>query len=84
MDERRERMGGRRDEDQWSLWDKRLRDALIFIVGIIGTIHELFVIVDPRPYALVFLASLIGIPFVMSRDEQRRDKDRQASNDESR
>jgi hypothetical protein len=60
-----------RERDKWSLWDKRLRDAIIFAVGIFGTMNELFIISDPRPSALIFLASLIGVPFVLQADEKK-------------
>lgn len=62
---------GRRLDDLWMRWDKRVRDSIIFIVGILGVVHELFIIPEPRPYALLFLASLIGIPFVLAQDETK-------------
>jgi hypothetical protein len=70
MNERRA-VPGRRSDDQWSVWDKRVRDGLIFVMGIIGCAHELFILPDPRPSALVFVASLLGLPFVLSADESR-------------
>ncbi len=61
----------RRKSDAWIKYDKRVRDSIIFLVGIGGCINELFVVNQPRPAALVFLASLIGIPFVLSADEKK-------------
>jgi hypothetical protein len=60
--------------DGWSRWDKRVRDTIIFTVGVMGCVHELFIVPDPRPAILIFLASLIGVPFVLSADEARREK----------
>lgn len=67
-------MDGRRLDDVWARWDKRVRDTIIFLVGVGGCINELFFIAQPRPAALVFLASLIGIPFVLSADESKMKK----------
>lgn len=71
MEDRRKRVVGRRAEDLWARWDKRVRDSIIFVVGIVGCVNELFFVESPRPAALVFLASLIGIPFVLSADETK-------------
>lgn len=70
--ERRASVEGRRAEDRWSVWDKRIRDAILFVVGIAGIVNELFVIAGPRPSALLFLGSLVGLPFVLQADERRR------------
>ena len=56
-------------------YEPRIRDAVIFVVGIGGIVNELFVLEQPRSVALVFLASLIGVPFVLSADERRKPKD---------
>lgn len=61
----------RRSTDLWNRYDKRVRDSIIFMVGVGGVINELFVENEPRPAALVFLASLIGVPFVLSADEKK-------------
>lgn len=70
--DRREGTSPRRQEDSWTIWDKRIRDSIIFIVGVAGTLHELFIVADPRIVALVFLGGLIGIPFVLP-DNFKRD-----------
>lgn len=62
----------RRADDRFALWDRRVRDILLYVVGIGGVINELFVVHEPRVYALVFLASILGIPFVLRQDEKRR------------
>lgn len=59
-------------EDRWQRWDKRVRDAVLFIIGIIGVVNELFYEPEPRAGALIFLASILGIPFVLRADEKRR------------
>lgn len=72
-DEQKKRTVGRRESDtrRYALIENRIRDAVIFVIGIGGVVNELFVLDDPRPSALVFLASLIGVPFVLSADERR-------------
>lgn len=72
---------GRRMDDVWARWDKRVRDSIIFIVGVGGCIHELFIVPEPRPAALVFLASLIGVPFVLSADESKGTKRKESPDD---
>jgi hypothetical protein len=54
--------------------EKRVRDAIIFSVGILGSINELWVVDEPRIYALAFLASLLGLPFILNADAKRREK----------
>lgn len=74
----REVVHQRRKEDsdkQWARWDKRIRDLFMFGVGIIGVCNELFVEDEPRVYALMFLATILGFPFVLNADEKRRDKE---------
>ena len=63
---------GRRDDDRWHIWDKRVRDAVLFVVGVAGIVNELFIISSPRPSSLLFLGSLVGLPFVLNADERRR------------
>ncbi len=67
----------RRDESERSFarWDKRIRDALLFSVGLAGVINELWIQPEPRIYSLVFLGSILGIPFVLHADEKRRGGD---------
>lgn len=59
------------ERDLWSRWDRRVRDSIIFLVGTAGVIHELFIIEEPRISILIFLGSLVGVPFVLSADERR-------------
>ena len=65
----------RRREDVWVRYEKRVRDAIIFLVGIGGCINELFIVDEPRPSALVFLASLVGVPFILQADERKAKRD---------
>ncbi len=65
-------MEGRRSEDRWAVWDKRVRDGVLFTIGVAGIINELFLLGDPRPSSLLFLGSLVGLPFVLQADEKRR------------
>lgn len=63
------------DPDQtYTKWNTRIRDALLFSVGLFGVINELVIEDQPRPYALLFLASLLGLPAILNLDEKRRDK----------
>lgn len=71
MEDRRDGVNGRRAEDIYARWNVRIRDSIIFIVGVLGVINELFIVPDPRPSILIFLGSLIGVPFVLSADEKR-------------
>lgn len=66
---------GRRREDLWLISDKKVRDFVLWLVGVAGVINELFIVPDPRPSALIFLGSLIGVPFVLGADEKRRKDD---------
>lgn len=70
----------RRADDQWARWDKRVRDLVLFAVGIAGIVNELFLSDEPNPTALVFLATIVGVPFVLRADEKRRSD--QATTDE--
>lgn len=65
----------RLSDERFNLWDKRLRDILLFAVGVGGVINELWVQSEPRPYALIFLGSILGVPFVLRADEKRKAKD---------
>ena len=53
----------------YDLWNPRVRDSALFLIGIAGVVHELFFITEPRVAALVFLGSLIGMPFVLGADK---------------
>lgn len=70
-DRRDEMRPGRRAEDVYLRWNVKIRDTIIFLVGVGGVINELWLVASPRPSVLVFLGSLIGVPFVMSADEKR-------------
>jgi hypothetical protein len=60
------------EEQKWDRWDKRLRDITLFLVGIAGVINELWIEETPRLYSLIFLGSILGIPFALRADEKRR------------
>jgi len=55
----------------WDRWDQRVRDTILFTVGVVGVVNELFVVDEPRAYALMFLGSLIGMPFVLSAEKSK-------------
>lgn len=55
----------------WELWNPRVRDTGIYLLGIYGVINELFIVPEPRLYALIFLGPLIGMPLVLGADAAR-------------
>lgn len=65
---------GRRDEDKWGQWDKRIRDLVIWIIGVGALVNELFLKDHPEPSTLIFLGGVLGIPFILKADEIRRSK----------
>lgn len=60
------------EKRQWELWDKRVRDSALFLLGIAATINELWFVPDPRPLALPVIGGLLGLPFALRADEKRR------------
>lgn len=60
------------EERKWERWDKRLRDLVLFLIGIAGVINELWIEDTPRYVSLIFLGSILGIPFALRADEKRR------------
>jgi len=58
--------------ENYEIIEKRIRDAVIFTIGIAGTVNEIWFQPDVRPYILAFLASLIGVPFILLADAKRR------------
>lgn len=65
-------MEDRRVNDKWDLWDARIKDTAIFLAGLVGTINEVFLVVDASPAKLVFLGSLMGLPAIQRVDKKRR------------
>lgn len=63
---------GMNGNGRWEQWNTRIRDIVLFVIGVAGIINELFLIAEPRPSSLVFLGSLVGLPFVLNADERRR------------
>jgi hypothetical protein len=59
-------------DEQWVKWDKRIRDLVLYAVGVVGICNELFVQPHARAVNLVFLGSLLGLPLVLRSDEKRR------------
>jgi hypothetical protein len=60
--------------DLYGKWNPRARDAVLFGVGIVGIVNELWYQPEARGHVLVFLLSLIGIPVVETLDKLRRDR----------
>lgn len=76
MSEPKERRNtvGRRQEDKWQVWDKRIRDLIIWVIGVGALVNELFLKAEPNPATLIFLGGMIGVPFVLKADEVRRNQ----------
>ena len=66
---------GRQERRRYERNEQRTRDAIIFALGIFGSVNELWFQDSPRPYALAFLASVLGIPFILRADTLRRRKE---------
>lgn len=48
------------------LWrDPDLRDAVLFFVGLVLTVHEAFFVSTDRPDLLVLYAGMMGLPVVL-------------------
>jgi hypothetical protein len=63
---------GRREQDKWNVWDKRVRDLGIYIVALAGVVNQLFFSKNPSETILVFLAAMLGFPLILKADEVRR------------
>lgn len=54
-------------------WQKRIRDALLFVVGLAGLYHETVMQTGPeRPWLLAVFGYLLGLPALSRFDEWRR------------
>lgn len=63
-----DRRQNKREEDRWAKWDKRLRDLVIFGMGV-GSLYRIFILgaeSDPVIVAGSFL--LCGLPFAFGAD----------------
>ena len=50
------------------MWRHPTRDALMFILGAIGFLHETFLSNMDRPYVIAGSLALMGLPFVLAAD----------------
>lgn len=73
--ERRSMQPGRRENDRWNVWDRRIRDLGIYTVAISGVVNQIFFTKDPSETLLIFLAAMLGFPLVLRADEFRRTPD---------
>jgi hypothetical protein len=54
-------------------WHIRLsRDVVIFVIGIVGILHEIFLSVTDRPYLIILFGAMIGLPAFLRIDERGR------------
>lgn len=71
MTEKRQAVG-RRQTDRWSVWDKRIRDLVIWLVTAAALVNELFLKTEPNTGIVVALLGALGVPFALKADEFRR------------
>lgn len=62
------------NKDFYSKWNPRVRDGVLFVVGVGGLINEIWFEPDARLHVLVFLLSLLGIPAVEALDKIRQER----------
>lgn len=62
------------NRDIYGKWNPRIRDGVLFVVGVGGLINELWFEPDARLHVLVFLLSLLGIPAVEALDKIRQER----------
>lgn len=58
--------------DRWSVWDRRLRDLGLFVLGAVLTVNEFVIRADVRIAALPFLAGLLSLPLALRADERNQ------------
>jgi hypothetical protein len=63
-------------QDFYDEWSVRIRDLLLYLVGVAGIVNEIWLEEEPRWSILVFVASLVGLPTVLKLDEVRSHRDR--------
>lgn len=63
------------DKDRYDRWSVRIRDTIIFGIGSLGVLNEMFLVEEPRPSMLIFIGSLLGLPIVLGADERRASRD---------
>jgi hypothetical protein len=57
-------------------WRLRLsRDGAIFVVGILGIVHEIFLSAVDRPYLILLFGTMIGLPAFLRIDEHGKGGD---------
>ena len=58
------------------MWHIKLtRDAILFVLGATGFLHELFFpATTDRPFILTVSAALMGLPLILRAEESTRDK----------
>jgi hypothetical protein len=61
-------------EERWGRWEKTVRAFAILAIGLAALINEFFLREEPRTSVLIFVGSMLGIPFVMGADERLRKK----------
>jgi len=60
---------------RWRRWKHPSRDAVLFIVGILGIIYETGFDNIDRPSLLVVFSAMIGLPAFLHQDEARQPHD---------
>lgn len=74
----------RRNSGRYDRTEQRVKDAVIFILAIGGSINEIWFVREARPYILAFILSFLGVPFILKADSLRflRKKDEDSDSGE--
>jgi hypothetical protein len=57
-------------------WRRKLtRDGVVFAIGVVGIIHEIFFSTTDRPTLIILFAAMIGLPAFLHIDERGRGDD---------
>lgn len=52
---------------------RSVRDILMFLIGASGVAYEALVMKTERPTLLLLYGALMGLPYIMNRDEKNSD-----------
>lgn len=61
-------MSDRKSQPDW--WSTKRRDAVLFVFGLAGVVHETLARQIDRPVLLAVFAGFCGLPVFLNRDEK--------------
>lgn len=59
-------------DDRWTKWNLRIRDLVLWLIGIGAVVNELFAREEIRPLAPPIIAALLGLPIALRADERKK------------